>query len=145
MTDARPVGVVVDTMVISWLFDQRPSPVADRYRALIGTRPVLLAFQTVMELRYGALHAGWGELRRRRLERRIAELTVAQPDDEMISVCAELREGCRQIGHPLGGKVHDGDRWIAAAAIRLELPLASHDGGFAGAPRLALITAAPRR
>jgi len=24
MTDARPVGVVVDTMVISWLFDQRP-------------------------------------------------------------------------------------------------------------------------
>ncbi len=144
MTDARPVGVVVDTMVISWLFDQRPNPVADRYRALIGTRPVLLAFQTVMELRYGALHAGWGELRRRRLERRIAELTVAQPDDEMISVCTELREGCRQIGHPLGDKVHDGDRWIAAAAIRLELPLASHDDGFAGAPRLELITAAPR-
>ncbi len=62
MTDACPVGVVVDTMVISWLFDQRPNPVADRYRALIETRPVLLAFQTVMELRYGALHAGWGEL-----------------------------------------------------------------------------------
>ncbi len=61
MTDARPVGVVVDMMVISWLFDQRPNPVADRYRALIETRPVLLAFQTVMELRYGALHAGWGE------------------------------------------------------------------------------------
>ncbi len=143
MTDARPVGVVVDTMVISWLFDQRPNPVADRYRALIGTRPVLLAFQTVMELRYGALHAGWGELRRRRLERRIAELTVAQPDDEMIRVCAELRHRCREIGHLLGNKVHDGDRWIAAAAIRLELPLASHDGGFAGAPRLELITAAP--
>ena len=27
--------------------------VADRYRVLIDTRPVLLAFQTVMELRYG--------------------------------------------------------------------------------------------
>ncbi len=53
MTDARPIGVVVDTMVISWLFDQRPNPVADRYRALIDARPVLLAFQTVMELRYG--------------------------------------------------------------------------------------------
>jgi len=143
MTDARPVGVVVDMMVISWLFDQRPNPVADRYRALIETRPVLLAFQTVMELRYGALHAGWGELRRRRLERRIAELTVAQPDDEMISICAELRQGCRQIGHPLGDKVHDGDRWIAATAIRLGLPLVSHDGGFAGAPGLQLITSAP--
>jgi hypothetical protein len=26
---------------------------------VIGARPVLLAFQTVMELRYGALRAGW--------------------------------------------------------------------------------------
>ncbi len=32
-----------------------------------------------MELRYGALHAGWGELLRRRLERCIAELIVAHP------------------------------------------------------------------
>ncbi len=115
----------------------------DRYRALIETRPVLVAFQTVMELRYGALHAGWGELRRRRLERRIAEFTVAQPDDEMISICAELRQGCRKIGHPLGDKFHDGDRWIAATAIRLGLPLVSHDDGFVGAPRLQLITATP--
>lgn len=132
----------MDTMVISWLLDDRPNPVADRYRALIDTRPVLLAFQTVMELRYGALRAGWGELRRRRLERRVAELTVVQPDDEMISVCAELRQGCRRIGHPLGSKVHDGDRWIAAVAIRLGLPLVSHDGVFDAVPRLQLLTAA---
>lgn len=36
MTEARPLGVVVDTMVISWLFDERPNPLADRYRELIG-------------------------------------------------------------------------------------------------------------
>src|SRR5664280_1157990 len=109
MTSARPVGVVVDTMVISWLLYERPGPVADRYRALIGTKTVLLAFQTVMELRYGALRAGWGELRRRRLERRIAELTVVQPDDQMISDCAELHQRCRPTGHPLGDKVLAGD------------------------------------
>lgn len=143
MTDARPVGVVVDTMDISWLFDERANPVADRYRALIDDRPVLLAFQTVMELRYGALRAGWGELRCRRLERRVAELVVIQPDDEMIRLCAELRQACRKIGHLLGSKVHDGDRWIAAAAIRLGLPLLSHDGVFDAAPRLELLTIAP--
>ena len=143
MTDARPAGVVVDTMVISWLFDERVNPIADRYRALIGASPVVLAFQTVMELRYGALRAGWGELRRRRLERGITELSVVQPDDEMISVCAELRQGCRRLGHPLAGKVHDGDRWIASAAIRLDIPLVSHDAVFAGAPRLDLLTVAP--
>lgn len=64
------LGVVVDTMVTSWLFDERLNPRAEQYRALIDGRPIVLAFQTVMELRYGALHAGWGELRRRRLERR---------------------------------------------------------------------------
>ena len=143
MTDARPPGVVVDTMVISWLLDERPNPLAVRYRELIGARPVVLAFQTVMELRYGALRAGWGDLRRRRLERAIAELLIVQPDDEMISVCAELRGRCHAIGHPLGGKIHDGDRWIAATAIRLGLPLASHDAVFGGAPSLKLLTVGP--
>lgn len=81
MTDARTPGVVVDTMVISWLFDDRPSTLADHYRQLIGSQPVVLAVQTVMELRFGALQAGWSELRRRRLERRIAEFAVVQPDD----------------------------------------------------------------
>ena len=70
MTNAQPPGVVVDTMVISWLFDRRPNPLADRYRALVGPKP---------------------ELRRRRLERRIAEITVIQPDDKMITASANLR------------------------------------------------------
>jgi tRNA(fMet)-specific endonuclease VapC len=139
MTNAH--GVVVDTMVISWLFDDRLNRLADRYRELIGPRPVLLAFQTVMELRYGVLRAGWGQLRRRRLEHRIAELTVIQPDDEMITACADLRVRCAQIGHALGDKLHDGDRWIAAAAMRLGVLLVSHDGLFDGTPGLELITA----
>lgn len=141
VTNAQPPGVVVDTMVVSWLFDERPNRLAERYRQLIGPRPVLLAFQTVMELRYGVLRAGWGQLRRRRLERRIAALTVVEPDDQMISTCATLRAECAQIGHALADKLHDGDRWIAAAAMRLDIPLVSHDGIFDGAPGLELITA----
>lgn len=141
MSDARRAGVVVDTMVISWLLEDRPVRLADRYRELIGEAPVLLAFQTVMELRYGAMRAGWGELRRRRLEWRLANFTVVQPDDDMITACAELRAGCRRVGHALGDKLHDGDRWIAAAAIRLDRPLVSHDQLFNGAPGLDLVTA----
>jgi predicted nucleic acid-binding protein len=127
-------------MVISWLFDERPNPLAESYRELIGAAPVVLAFQTVMELRFGALRAGWGELRRRRMERRIAEMPVVQPDDAMLTACAELRMRCQQEGHALGGKPHDGDRWIAATAIRLGVPLVSHDRLFIGAPGLQVIT-----
>ncbi len=140
MSDARRPGVVVDTMVVSWLLDDRPNQLADRYRLIIGSEPVVLAFQTVMELRFGALQAGWGELRRRRLDRRISEFSVVQPDDEMITACAKLRLRCRQAGHALGEKVHDGDRWIAATAIRLDLTLISHDGIFLDAPGLRVIT-----
>src|ERR1019366_3141799 len=61
MTDAHPAGVVVDTLVISWLFDERPNVLAERYRQLIGQSPVLLTLQTVMELRFGAIRAGGGE------------------------------------------------------------------------------------
>ena len=111
---------------------------------LIGGEPVVLAFQTVMELRFGALRAGWGELRRRRLERRIAEIAVVQPDNEMITICAELRMRCQQAGHAIGDKLHDGDRWIAATAIRLDVPIASHDRLFSGTPGLRLITANSR-
>ena len=66
-----------------------------------------------MELRFGALRAGCGELRRRRLERRIADIALVQPGDQMITTCAELRLRCQQAGHALGDKRHDGDRWIA--------------------------------
>jgi predicted nucleic acid-binding protein len=69
MSGGPATGVVVDTMVISWLLNDRPEDLAGRYRDLIGANPVLLAFQTLMELRYGALRAGWGELRRRALAR----------------------------------------------------------------------------
>lgn len=41
----------------------------------------------------------------------------------MITACAQLRTRCQQIGHALGDKVHDGDRWIATTAIRLGCPL----------------------
>jgi len=142
VTPAPLPPVVVDTMVVSWLFDSRPNLLADRYRELIGAAPVLLAFQTVAELRYGALRADWGELRRRRLERSVARLTVVQPDDEVLTAYAQLRADCRRVGHALGDKVHDGDRWIGATALRLGYALVSHDGLFRNVPGLRLITAA---
>ncbi len=127
--------------MLSWLFDQRSNVLRDRYRSLIGDRNVLVAFQSVMELRYGALHAGWGELRRRRLERSVAELTVIQPDDALVSACAELRHRCERAGHGLGAKAHDGDRWVAATALRRKAALVAHDRIFVGAPGVQLVTA----
>jgi hypothetical protein len=51
-----------------------------------------------------------------------------------------LRAECRQIGHPLHQKQHLGDLWIAATAIRWQLPLVAHDAVFVGCPGIELLT-----
>jgi len=68
-------------------------------------------------------------------------LTVIQPDDALVSVCAELRHACEEVGHGLGAKAHDGDRWVAATALRRRVALVAHDRIFVGAPGLQLLTA----
>ena len=131
MSPARSQAVVVDTMVVSSIVNavRQPGLAAD-YRALIAGRPTLVSFATATEMRYGALKAGWGELRRRGLERDLERFTIVQPDDRLIQVCAELRASCEQAGHALGQKIHEADRWIAASAVRLSVELVSDDSVF---------------
>jgi tRNA(fMet)-specific endonuclease VapC len=98
----------------------------------------VVSFVTVTELRYGALHAGWGELRLRGLERSLADLDVVQTNETLIRRCAELRVQSRRNGHPLAQKMHEADRWVAATALALDLELVAGDAIFEGVPRLNL-------
>ncbi len=68
--------VVIDTGVFSALLPPRQSPLAEPYRRIIADQPIVVSFQTVTELRYGALRGGWGDLRRHCLERVIGDTTV---------------------------------------------------------------------
>lgn len=59
-------SVVVDTMVVSALVNAgRDSGAAERCRSIIDGRSVVVSFVTVTEMRFGAIKAGWGEIRRR--------------------------------------------------------------------------------
>ena len=55
---------------------------------------------------------------------------------------AQLRVDCERIGHALGQRDHDADRWIAATALRLGVPLVSNDQIFRDVPGLVLESAA---
>ena len=139
MTNRVAPAVVVDTMAVSALVNatRQPEPAAES-SALIAGRPIVISFATVTELRYGALKAGWGQLRRRALERDLARFIVVQPDDQLMSICADLRTSCETAGRPLGQKLHEADRWIAATEIRLDLELISDDTVFQNVPQLAV-------
>lgn len=134
-----PASVVVDTMVVSALVNAGRDPgAAARYRSVIDGRTVVVSFVTVTEMRFGAIKAGWGEIRRRGLERVLTQLVVVQPDDDLMLTCAELRATCLAAGQALGQKVHEADRWIAATAMTLGVELISSDAVFADVPGLAV-------
>ncbi len=131
--------VVVDTGVFG--ADLVPgSDLSDLYEPVLRGRPAFISFQTVSELRYGARRRGWGELRMRQLEARISQAEIVYPGPELIDSHVLLRVACAQAGHALADRVHDADRWIAATALRLGLPLLSHDAVFRDVPRLTLET-----
>ncbi len=132
--------VVIDTNVFGAELVPR-SRLASRYDPLIAGRPAFICFQTVAELHFGALRHHWAAERMRKLESRIARAEVVHSGPELVLVHARLRVACEQRGHALGQPAHNADRWIAAAALRLNVPLVSDDGIFSGVPGLHLLTA----
>jgi predicted nucleic acid-binding protein len=123
----RATHVVIDTDVASWLLDPRPLAHTETARQVIGRRARVVSFVTVAELRYGALRAGGGDLRRRQLERSIADLEVIQTSERLITRSAELRNVASRAGHPISQKIHEADRWVASTAAVLGLELVAGD------------------
>lgn len=118
--------VLLDTNVFtSWLKPR--SPLVQLYGRHVYGHRLAIAQQTVAEARYGAIVAGWGDKRVERMERLIRRSRPLPVDDETVWSCARLRAECRRVGHPLHQKEHAGDLWIAATAIRWQLPLVAHD------------------
>ena len=127
--------VVVDTNVISYVFsgDSRGHFYLERIR---GHR-ALISFQTLEELWYGAYSGRWGDQRKNDLARHLERYEVIWPNPEIVDLCARLRSEQKDAGREL----QEADAWIAATAIYLDCPLASHDRDFSSIPDLQLIQA----
>jgi predicted nucleic acid-binding protein len=140
----RPRGggrgpVVIDTGVFG--AELVPgSRLAPRYEPLITGRPAFICFQTVAELHFGALRRNWGAARMRKLDARIGKAEVVHSGPELVLTEAHLRVSCERAGHALGQSEHTADRWIAATALRLGIPVVADDGIFANVPGLILLT-----
>jgi tRNA(fMet)-specific endonuclease VapC len=136
VSGTRPRGpIVIDTDVFSADLVSG-SRLAERYASIITGRPAFISFQTATELRYGALQRGWGEARLLKLEALINRVEVVHTGPDLVMVCAQLRATCQAQGHALAQREHNADRWIAATAIRLGIPLVSNDQIFRDVPGL---------
>jgi len=93
-------AIVIDTDVFSADLVPR-SRLAERYAPIITGRSAFISFQTVAELRYGAIRRGWGEARMLKLDSKIRRAEVAHTGPELVAICAQLRADCAAIGHAL--------------------------------------------
>jgi predicted nucleic acid-binding protein len=141
MAAERAAVVVVDTNVFSAELLRSTRPLVELYRPLLTGRAFLISFQTVVEIEYGVRRRNWGPARRRRVEERVAGAEVVWPGPGLLDACVDLRVACERAGHPLGQQPHEADRWIAATAVHLGVPLVSHDGIFRDVPGLTFETA----
>ena len=134
----RPNAICVDTGVLTASL-RAGSELEARYRRHLTGRRLVIATQVVAEARFGAFRAGWGDRRLAELERLLRSTLVLAPDDLTATTFARLRVACERLGHPLHQKVHTGDLWIAASAIRRGLPLVSDDAVYTDCPDLRLV------
>jgi predicted nucleic acid-binding protein len=67
---------------VSYLF--RGSPEAANCAPHLNGRLAAISFQSVAELRYGALKAGWPEAKSNELERIVRRFVVLTPDDATV-------------------------------------------------------------
>lgn len=79
-----------------------------------------------------------GGVRLAALRQQLARTPTLPVDDPVVEAFAHLFAECIRTGHALHQKAHVGDRWIAASAIAVDLPLLTGDGAFRGAPGLTL-------
>jgi hypothetical protein len=102
------------------------SRLAERYEPLITRRPAFISFQTVAELRFGALRRQWGAVRMRKLEARIARAEVVHSGPELVLVEARLRVACERAGAAWVFSFPGGVEEQAAQEVRLHPAGADH-------------------
>ena len=131
--------LLVDTGVFSAALSRKRRPEFEPLVARLPGNQLNLAAQSVAELRYGVLVAGWGGGRSDRLERAIETTNVIQVSDALLSAVARFRFECRAVGHPLADPVHHDDLWIAATSVHVRATLITADGVFKNAPGLQVL------
>ena len=77
--------VVVDTGVFGAALGKDSHDLIGTYAQDLSGSRLIISFQTVAELRYGALAANWGERRIEQMEERIRRAAVIPPHDDLAA------------------------------------------------------------
>jgi tRNA(fMet)-specific endonuclease VapC len=130
--------LLIDTDIASFIF--KGSDYASPYMPLLSGHELALSFMTVAELFQWAILRKWGELRLAQLEQYLSNYAVIPVDQPLCREWALVRADRQRAGRSISPQ----DAWIAATALRHDLPLVTHNvKDFLEIPNLRLITPSP--
>ena len=113
--------ILLDTNIVSYLF-KRDSRAA-LYAPHLLNRELAIAIMTVAELLQWAAMRHWGQARIRHLEAELDKYTILPVDMATCRFWASVRANRSAAGLPISPQ----DAWVAATALRYNLPLATHN------------------
>jgi len=126
---------VVDTDVVSFLL--KSHPLAPAYQTILAGRPLAVSLITIAEIEYGMEVKNWGVSRRDLMHRFLGRFTPLLPDAETARLWARIKSGSEKKGRLMTFA----DSWVAAAALQLNVPLATHNAGdYVAVDNLLLLT-----
>lgn len=113
--------IILDTDVASFLF--KNSPHGRPYRMTIKGKRLTLAFVSVAELFKWALKRQWTLKKIGKLEEALHRYVILPYDRDTAWAWARVVAACEDAGRPIAPT----DAWIAAAALRHDLSLVTHN------------------
>jgi tRNA(fMet)-specific endonuclease VapC len=128
-------SIVVDTNVLS--YEVKRDTRAQLYEQHLAGQRMTISFVTLAELSSWAELYNWGKRLRTRLETILEDYLVLWPDTDTCQLWAEVTTICARQGR----RIAPNDAWIAACALRYQIPLVSHNRRhFEAIPNLQLIS-----
>jgi predicted nucleic acid-binding protein len=127
--------VLVDTNVVSYVMKRDSRGLL--YRSHLERNKLFVAFITVAELYKWAVRHNWSAQRIEKLRRDLRRYSIVAFDDALAWQWAHVAS---MPGRPM----EPADAWVAATALRYNLPLVTHNRRhFEHIPNLQIISAAP--
>ncbi|NEQ34565.1 MAG: type II toxin-antitoxin system VapC family toxin [Leptolyngbya sp. SIO4C5] len=127
--------LLIDSDIASFIF--KGSNYADPYLPFLRDKELALSFMSIAELFQWAILRQWGDRRLSQLEQYLLNYLVIPVDQPLCREWAQVRSDRQRAGRPISPQ----DAWIAATALRHDLPLLTHNTkDFLAISKLQLLT-----
>ncbi|WP_322816716.1 type II toxin-antitoxin system VapC family toxin [Chloroflexus sp.] len=127
--------LLLDTNIVSYIM--KGASTAELYKEHLSGKRLAISFITVGELWAGAEFARWSEKRRYQLRINIRQYVVIPYDYTIAQYYGKIIAHGKRIGRPISCA----DAWIAACALRHDIPPVTHNTkDFVNIPGLHIIS-----